>query len=179
VSLIVIARVMLLAVFAVAARREVPPLIPGHSSIPVGAGAGRTWPGCVRLLNNGPHLQHYVLMAMRFNEAVRDWKSLPLTAGDIGDLDRLRSPGPGRAALAELSGSPLDGEVAEPDLLHAVFAVGLRVVQETADARAYAEAALARRAKDGQERGSGRDSPATSAGPEHGGRPEASEKSEV
>ena len=64
-------------------------------------------------------------MAMRFNEAVQEWKSLPLTAGDITDLDRLRPPGPGRAALAEPSGSPLDGEVAEPDLLHAVFAVGL------------------------------------------------------
>ena len=75
-------------------------------------------------------------MAMRFNEAVREWKSLPLTAGDIGDLDRLRPPGPGRAALAELSGSPLDGEVAEPDLLHAVFAVGLRV---DADPRAWGD----------------------------------------
>lgn len=124
---------------------------------------------------------------MRFNEAVREWKSLPLTAGDIGELDRLRPPGPGRAALAELSGSPLDGEVAEPDLLHAVFAVGLRVVQETADARAYAEAALARRAKEEQdreqareqERRSGRDSPAASPGPDHGDRSESSEKSEV
>ena len=54
---------------------------------------------------------------MRFNEAVREWKSLPLTAGDIADLDRLRASGPGRAALAGLSGSPLDGEVAEPELL--------------------------------------------------------------
>ena len=124
---------------------------------------------------------------MRFNEAVREWKSLPLTAGDIGELDRLRPPGPGRAALAELSGSPLDGEVAEPDLLHAVFAVGLRVVQETADARAYAEAALARRAKEEQdreqdreqERRGGRDSPAASPGPDHGDRSESNEKSEV
>jgi len=121
-------------------------------------------------------------MAMRFNEAVQEWKSLPLTAGDIGDLDRLRPPGPGRAALAELSGSPLDGEVAEPDLLHAVFAVGLRVVQETADARAYAEAALAR-GKGGQDReqdrGGGHDSPVMSAGPDAGDRSGASETSEV
>ena len=121
-------------------------------------------------------------MAMRFNEAVREWKSLPLTAGDIGDLDRLRPPGPGRAALAELSGAPLDGEVAEPDLLHAVFAVGLRVVQETADARAYAEAALAR-GKGGPDREPGRrdgpDSPVMPAGPDAGDRSGASEKSEV
>lgn len=124
-------------------------------------------------------------MAMRFNEAVREWKSLPLTAGDIGDLDRLRSPGPGRAALAELSGSRLDGEVAEPDLLHAVFAVGLRVVQETADARAYAEAALAR-GKGGSDREQARpdspdsrDSPVMPAGPDDGGRSAASENSEV
>jgi hypothetical protein len=114
---------------------------------------------------------------MRFNEAVREWKSLPLTAGDIADLDRLRASGPGRAALAGLSGSPLDGEVAEPELLHAVFAVGLRVVQETAEARAYAEAALARRGDAGQR--PGRDSPAASGGPDHGGRPEASEKTGV
>jgi hypothetical protein len=117
-------------------------------------------------------------MAMRFNEAVREWKSLPLTAGDIADLDRLRAPGPGRAALAGLSGSPLEGEVAEPELLHAVFAVGLRVVQETAEARAYAEAALRRRRDDGQRPG-GRDSPAASGSPDHGGRPEASEKTGV
>jgi hypothetical protein len=117
---------------------------------------------------------------MRFNEAVREWKSLPLTAGDIADLDLLLAPGPGRRALAGLSGSPLEGlegEVAEPDLLHAVFAVGLRVVQETAEARAYAEAALARREKDGQERRSRRDGPA--AGPGDGDRPEASEKTGV
>jgi hypothetical protein len=119
---------------------------------------------------------------MRFNEAVREWKSLPLTAGDIGDLDRLRPPGPGRAALAELSGAPLDGEVTEPDLLHAVFAVGLRVVQETADARAYAEAALAR-GKGGPDREPGRrdgpDSPVMPGGPDAGDRSGASEKSEV
>jgi hypothetical protein len=114
---------------------------------------------------------------MRFNEAVREWKSLPLTAGDMADLDLLLAPGPGRRALAGLSGSPLDGEVAEADLLHAVFAVGLRVVQETAEARAYAEAALGRRGKDGQERRSRRDSPA--AGPGDGDHPEASEKTGV
>ena len=121
-------------------------------------------------------------MAMRFNEAVQEWKSLPLTAGDIGELDRLRPAGPGRAALAELSGSPLDGEVAEPDLLHAVFAVGLRVVQETADARAYAEAALTRgKGGAGREPGGpgGRDSPVRPAGPDAGERSGASETSEV
>ena len=117
-------------------------------------------------------------MATRFNETVREWKSLPLTAGDIADLDRLRPPGPGRAALAVLSGSLLEGEVSEPDLLHAVFAAGLRVVQETAEARAYAEAALARRGDDGQ-RPSHRDTPAAPGGPEHGDRPSASEKTGV
>ena len=72
--------------------------------------------------------------------------------------------------------------MAEPDLLHAVFAVGLRVVQETADARAYAEAALAR-GKGGQDREpggeGGRDSPAMSADPDAGDRSGASETSEV
>ena len=80
-----------------------------------------------------------------------------------------------------MSGSPLDGEVAEPDLLHAVFAVGLRVVQETADARAYAEAALARGkgGQTGSKHAGQRDSPVMPAGPDDGGRSEASENSEV
>jgi hypothetical protein len=117
-------------------------------------------------------------MAIRFNETVQEWKSLPLTAGDVGDLARLCSPGPERMALAELSGFPPEGEVSEPELLHAVFAAGLRLVHDTAEARTYAEAALARRAAEQRDRKTGldeRDGPgAVSAGPGRIDHPEAS-----
>lgn len=91
-------------------------------------------------------------MARRLNEAAQDRKPLPLTSRDLEDLDRLRSPGPERAALADLSGALLEGEVTESVLLHAVFAAGLRVVQEMAEARAYAEAAPERLVTDQEDR---------------------------
>ena len=95
---------------------------------------------------------HYVRMAMRLNEPARERKALPLTARDLEDLDRLRSPGPERTALASLSGSPLEGEVTESVLLHAIFTAGLRVVQEMAEASAYAQAATERRASGDEDR---------------------------
>jgi hypothetical protein len=95
---------------------------------------------------------HYVYVAMRLNEPAQERKALPLTARDLEDLDRLRSPGPERTALADLSGSQLEGEVTESVLLHAIFAAGLRVVQEMAEASAYAEAASERRVTEGEDR---------------------------
>lgn len=95
---------------------------------------------------------HNVSMAMRLNEPAQERKALPLTTRDLEDLDRLRSPGPERAALADLSGSQLEGEVTESVLLHAIFAAGIRVVQEMAEARAYAEAASERRAAGEEDR---------------------------
>ena len=100
----------------------------------------------------GRIVMHYVCMAMRLNEPARERKALPLTTRDLEDLDRLRSPGPERAALADLSGSQLEGEVTESVLLHAIFAAGLRVVQEAAEASAYAEAASERRATEEEDR---------------------------
>lgn len=84
-------------------------------------------------------------MARRLREPAQDRKPLPLTSRDLEDLERLRSPGPERTALADLGGTPAEGDVTESMLLHAVFAVGLRVVREAAEAQAYAEAAQDRR----------------------------------
>ena len=91
-------------------------------------------------------------MARRLNEAAQDRKPLPLTIRDLEALDRLRQPGPERAALADLSGTLLEGQVTESVLLHAVFAAGLRIVREEAEARAYADAAEERRATEPEAR---------------------------
>jgi len=89
---------------------------------------------------------HNVTMARRLHEAAEVRKPLPLTNRDLEDLDRLRAPGPERIALADLSGAQLEGQVTESVLLHAVFAAGMRAVREAAEARAYGEAAVERRA---------------------------------
>ncbi len=91
-------------------------------------------------------------MARRRNEATQQREPLPLASGDAEELRRLRVPGPERAALEDLSGTQLDGEVTESALLHAVLAVGLRAVREAAEARAYAEAAFERRAASTEDR---------------------------
>jgi hypothetical protein len=89
-----------------------------------------------------------LVMARRLNESAQERKPLPLTSRDLEDLERLRAPGPERVALADLSGAVLEDQVTESVLLHAVFAAGLRVVHEMAEARAYAEAAADRRVTD-------------------------------
>lgn len=91
-------------------------------------------------------------MARRLQEPTQDRKALPLTSRDLQDLERLRSPGPERAALADLGGTLPEGEVTESVLLHAVFAIGLRAVREAAEAQAYTEAAQDRRAIADEER---------------------------
>lgn len=91
-------------------------------------------------------------MAKRLQEPAQDRKPLPLTSRDLEDLDRLRSPGPERTALADLGGTPPEGEVTESVLLHAVFVVGLRAVREAAEAQAYAEAAQDRTATADEDR---------------------------
>jgi hypothetical protein len=97
-------------------------------------------------------MTHKLSMATRLHEAAEVRKPLPLTNRDLEDLDRLRVPGPERIALADLSGAPLEGQVTESVLLHAVFAAGIRAVREAAEASAYGEAALDRRASEEEDR---------------------------
>jgi hypothetical protein len=95
---------------------------------------------------------HHVRMARRASKPPAPERDpFVLTRTELEDLARLRSPGPERSALAELSGAQLEGDVAEPALLHAVFAAGLRVVREAAEGRAYAQAALERSAREEKE----------------------------
>jgi hypothetical protein len=85
---------------------------------------------------------------VRRSKPAQERLPLTFTSLELADLDRLRSPGPERSALADFSGVELDGEVTDSVLLHAVFAAGLRVVREMTEARAYAEAALEKGAKE-------------------------------
>ena len=110
-----------------------------------GDGAAEPGPDPPICLIDGHDVPHCVLMTIRLNDPAPERKTLALTARDLEDLDQLRSPGPERTALAELSGSALRGEVSEAVLLHAVFTAGLRAVREMTEARAYAEAVFERR----------------------------------
>lgn len=68
-------------------------------------------------------------------------KSLPLTAKDVEDLDRLRASAPHRAALGERAGISFDAGDSEASLLHSVLVAGLRAVSEEVEAAGYAEVA--------------------------------------
>ena len=92
-------------------------------------------------------------MASRLNQRPVRRSSLPLTERDLADLDKLRVPGPGRAALARaVPGALPDGEITESALLHAVFEAGLRAVNETAEELSYAADAAAYEAEDTERR---------------------------
>ena len=85
------------------------------------------------------NVQHYVYMASRMNQRPVRRSPLPLTERDIADLERLRTPGPTREALARvLPGELPEGDVTESALLHAVFKAGLRAIRETAEELSYA-----------------------------------------
>ena len=82
-------------------------------------------------------------VATRLSEPVRARKSLPLTARDLADLERVRAPGPERTVLSELAGIRVESAT-EAALLNIIFAAGLRAIREQAEERAYASAAAER-----------------------------------
>jgi hypothetical protein len=82
-------------------------------------------------------------MAVRFSEAAKARKSLPLTDRDLADLERLRGQTAERDALFDLAGVPVES-VTEAALLHMIFSAGLRAIREKAEEHAYAAAAAAR-----------------------------------
>ncbi|MBO0824548.1 MAG: hypothetical protein J2P27_11945 [Actinobacteria bacterium] len=84
-------------------------------------------------------------MATRLREPVIARKSLPLTASDLADLERVRAPGPERAVLSDLAGVKVES-VTEAALLNIIFAAGLRAIRDEAEERAYASAAADRMA---------------------------------
>lgn len=71
-------------------------------------------------------------------------------------LDRLRNSAARRAALAELVGTGDAEHLSEAQLLRAVFAAGLRAVEERLAEESYAAEAIERRAEDAEQRASDR-----------------------
>jgi len=77
-------------------------------------------------------------------------KSVPLTAEDQAQLDRLRTPGtPEHEALSQLSGVPIRENASEAETLHALLAVGQAAVVERVMLTGYVALATA---QDGEDR---------------------------
>jgi hypothetical protein len=95
---------------------------------------------------------HNVLMVTRLSERPVRRSTLPLTAHDLADLDRLRNPGPGREALGHLTSGDLpQGDLSESALLHAVFEAGLRAIRERVEELGYAEMAASETPEEAEE----------------------------
>lgn len=66
-------------------------------------------------------------------------KSIPLTAEDQAQLDRLRTPGtPEHEALSQMSGTPIPDNASEAETLHALLSVGHAVIVERVMLTGYA-----------------------------------------
>jgi len=94
-------------------------------------------------------------MATRLSHTPAKRSSVPLTAGDLASLDRLRADTPERAALESLAGISADS-VTEAALLHALVGIALQRVDEVAQEAGYAELASQRDSDDAARRSSAR-----------------------
>lgn len=83
-------------------------------------------------------------------------KSLPLSHRDLHELERLRSSAARRSALADMVGAGAEEHLSEAQLLRAVFAAGLRAVEERLAEESYAAEAIERRAGSAGQRASDR-----------------------
>lgn len=68
-------------------------------------------------------------------------KSLPLTPSDVDHLAMLRASAEHREALSDLAGSVVSERSSEAALLHAVWEVGMKAVQERVEEEGYAQLA--------------------------------------
>jgi len=85
-------------------------------------------------------------------------KSIPLTAEDQAQLDRLRTPGtPEHEALNQLSGVPIPDNASEAETLHALLAAGQAAVVERVMLTGYAALAAAQDDEDRSARRAMRD----------------------
>lgn len=69
-------------------------------------------------------------------------KSLPLSARDLADLQKLRESAAQQAALSELAGVEVSASSSEAALLHAVYEAGLRAVKRRVEAVGYEQIAV-------------------------------------
>lgn len=65
-------------------------------------------------------------------------KSLPLSARDISDIEKLRGSADRRAALSNLVAEDVPEDSSEAALIHAVFEAGLRAITQEIESRGYA-----------------------------------------
>jgi len=68
-------------------------------------------------------------------------KSLPLSSSDVDHLAMLRASAAHREALSDLSGSAVPESSSEAALLHAVWEVGMKAVQDRVEEEGYAQMA--------------------------------------
>ncbi len=81
--------------------------------------------------------------------------SLPLTARDVAELDKIRNSPSGRAALEDLASVTFAAggrSEAESAFLHAVLLAGIRAIRERAEEASYAADAAAYQAEDTERR---------------------------
>ncbi len=71
-------------------------------------------------------------------------KSLPLSARDVEDLEKLRSSHEMREALSTLSSESITEASSEAALLHAVMEAGKRAIREHLESAGYAQIAQQR-----------------------------------
>ncbi len=96
-------------------------------------------------------------MNARMSERAVKRPPLPLTERDLADLNKLRGEPPVWAALWHLARQEAPtGEVTESVVIHAIFTVGLRAIQEEAEAASYAAEAEDRRGEDAERRATAR-----------------------
>jgi hypothetical protein len=94
-------------------------------------------------------------MSPRTTERTIRRSSLPLTEGDLADLDRIRQSPSERAALEDLASVTFATEGrngAESAFLHAILLAGIRAVREHAEEASYAADAAAYEAEDAERR---------------------------
>jgi hypothetical protein len=92
-------------------------------------------------------------MNSRMSERAVKRPPLPLTERDLADLNKLRGEPPIWEALWHLARQDAPaGEVTESVVIHAIFTVGLRAIQEAAEAASYAADAEGRREADAERR---------------------------
>lgn len=85
-------------------------------------------------------------------------KSIPLTAEDQAQLDRLRTPGtPEHEALSQMSATPIPDNASEAETLHALLSVGHAVILERVMLAGYAALAAAQDDEDRSARRAMRD----------------------
>ena len=81
-------------------------------------------------------------MAIRTSGRIARRATLPLTDGDLADLEQMKSDPALRTALDELtSGDIGSADVTESALVHAIWVIGIRAIRDHSEAAGYLDLA--------------------------------------